>query len=258
MKTIRGLQVLSLSLCCVSVVAAQQGEQAKESSESIWIAYIGEHPISHRWNLHLEGQVFWSLAPNTTELVFARPGLRRTFSHGLSALMTYAYFAKDPAITNASQTLGEHRLSEDLQWTHPLLDVGAKRMTLTHRWRAEQRYEALDGRSHSSDAWRYAERARYRLTGNIPLPGHRTGPGPDYVSAYDEVFVNFGPHRSKQALDQNIVAGAVGWNVTSTLQIEAGYLLEYNPSPVGLLGTYNHVAQINLVSTVPLSRRPSR
>jgi len=250
MNKFRAVQVLSLWLCFGSAAAAQEGDQPKDSSNSIWLAYIGEHPVSQYWNLHLEGQIFWNGAAETRELVFARPGLRRELTHGLSALIAYGYFAKEPAITGAPQTLGEHRLSEDIQWK-----LGVRRVTLVQRVRAEQRFEGQETHSDHGTAWQYAERVRYRITANVPLPVNTSGPQPDYVSTYNEVFVNFGPHRGSQAFDQNLVAGAVGWNVTRTLQFEAGYLLQYNPSAVGVVGTRNHVAQLNLTSTAPFSRR---
>jgi Protein of unknown function (DUF2490) len=247
--------VALLSLSCGRVAYAQQKNPAIESSKSVWLAYVGEHPISQRWDLHLETQVFWYGAAERTELIFLRPGLRREFSHGISVLTTYAYFLKYPAITNASTTLSEHRISEDFQWKHPLLSEGTKRLTLTHRLRAEQRFQARDNRNGHNERWQYAERFRYRLTANIPLPGNTSGVRPDYVSLYNEVFVNFGPHSEKHALDQNIAAGAVGWNLTPTLQFEVGYLLEYVPSPAGVVGVYNHVVQINLFSDFPFSKR---
>ena len=92
------------------------------------------------------------------------------------------------------------------------------------------------------------------IRGNVPLPGNTAGPRPGYLSLYNEVFVNFGPH-SRRTLDQNIVAGAIGWNLRPKLQFEIGYLLEYFPETTGILGRYHHVVQINLISTLPFSRK---
>lgn len=244
-----------LSLCCGPAASAQQKNQAIDSSKSFWLAYVGEHPISQRWDLHLEAQVFWYGPAEKTELIFLRPGFRREFSHGISVQITYAYFLKYPAITNASTTLSEHRISEDFQWKHPLLGEGTKRLMLTHRLRAEQRFQARDNGNDHNEGWQYAERFRYRLTATIPLPGNTTVVRADYVSLYNEVFVNFGPHSAKHGLDQNIAAGAVGWNVTPKLQFEIGYLLEYIPSPAAVVGRYNHVVQMNLFSTFPFFKR---
>jgi len=46
--------------------------------------------------------------------------------------------------------------------------------------------------------------------------------------------------------------------LTSHLQFEIGYLLEYFPSCVGSVGNYNHVVQINLNSTFPFLRKTRR
>src|SRR5215470_2267061 len=225
-----GVSLLALlSLACSFKVAAQQGHQIKDSSNSIWLAYIGEHPISQRWNLHLEGQLFSYGPAEKRELFFLRPGLRREFSHGMSALVTYAYFVKYPAVTNDSRALPEHRISGDIHWRHRLPGEGIKRLTLAHRLRVARRFEAQEDERDRSNTWYYAERFRYRLTANVPLPGNTAGPRPGYLSLYNEVFVNFGPH-SRRVLDQNIAAGAIGWNLSPRLQFEIGYLLEYFPS----------------------------
>src|SRR5215468_6076344 len=240
-----GLSVLALlSLACSFKAAAQQENQTQDSSSSIWLAYIGEHPISQGWNLHLEGQFFSYGLADKQELFFLRPGLRREFSHGISALVTYAYFVKYPAITDASRALPEHRISGDIQWGHPLLGEGVERLTLTHRLRVERRFQAREDQRDHSNTWYYAERFRYRLTANVPLPGNTAVLRPDYMSLYNEVFVNFGPH-SRRTMDQNIAAAAIGWNLRPKLQFEIGYLLEYFPETTGILGRYHHVVQIN-------------
>src|SRR4029077_9242222 len=163
---------------------------------------------------------FFSYGTQTPELFFLRPGFRREFSHGISGLITYAYFLKYSAITNTSRALPEHRISEDLQWRLPFVGEGVKRVTLTHRLRLEQRFEGQENNSDHNDLWNYAERFRYRLAANVSLPGNTDGLRPDYVSIYNEVFVNFGPHSAKQRLDQNISSGVLGWTLTSHLQFE--------------------------------------
>ena len=252
-----GTLLILFSLSCLRAATAQQTHQEKDSAGSIWLAYVGEHSISQKWNLHLEGQ-FFSYGTQTPELLFLRPGFRREFSHGISGLITYAYFLKYPAITNTSRPLPEHRISEDIQWRHPFFREGVKRATLAHRLRMEQRFEGQENSSDHNNLWNYAERLRYRITANLPLPGNTDGPRPDYVSFYNEVFINFGRRRGKQALDQNIVSGVIGWNLTSHLQFDIGYLLEYFPSGVGSVGNYNHVVQMNLNSTFPFSRKKRR
>ena len=253
-----GTLLILFSLGSGRVATAQQTHQENDSagSGSIWLAYAGEHPISQKWNLHLEGQ-FFSYGAQRPELFFLRPGFRREFSHGISGLITCSYFLKYPAITNTLRALPEYRISEDIQWRHPLFGEGIKRATLAHRLRMEQRFEGQENQS-GDNVWNYAERFRYRLTANVPLPGNTEGHGPDYVSIYNEVFVNFGPHSAKHRFDQNIASGVIGWNLTSHLQFEIGYLLEYFSSSVGSVGNYNHVVQINLNSTFPFSRKKRR
>jgi hypothetical protein len=116
-----GTLLILFSLACSRIAIAQQTHRENDSAGSIWLAYVGEHPISKQWNLHLEGQ-FFSYGTQTPELFFLRPGFRRESCHGISGLITYAYFLKYPAITNTSHALPEHRISEDLHGGIPSLE----------------------------------------------------------------------------------------------------------------------------------------
>jgi Protein of unknown function (DUF2490) len=68
------------------------------------------------------------------------------------------------------------------------------------------------------------------------------------------VFVNFGPHGSSHALNQNRTYGALGWDLDPNFQLEVGYLFQYNPVPNGVVGVGNHALQVTLNSTAPFRR----
>ena len=241
-------------------LAAQEPKPTGGAEKSTWYLYFGDHPISPSWAVHLEGQYRRQGIGQRWEQLLLRPGVKYTFGHGLSGMVAYTYFRNypfeggslgDPTTTGPQP---EHRLLEEFQVKHKLGGGGEKAIELAHRFRAEQRWQGTSTIGIGTTDWEFGERARYRLTDDIPFRWSTEGARPDYVSVYNEIFVNFGPHGGDNALDQNRTYGAVGWNLDKNFQIELGYLHNYMPTPSGVVGEHNHALQITINSTAPFRR----
>lgn|SRR6187402_10156 len=251
---------VALLLLLPEIAASQTPEPVGGAERSTWLMYFGEHPFTPNWSLHLEGQFRREGLGERWEQLLLRPGVSRKLGHGMSAMLAYTYLRGYPfeggslgdATTTGPQP--EHRVVEEFKVKHPLLGEGEKAVTLTHRFRAEQRFDGTSTAGVGTTAWEFAERARYRLTADVPFRWPTQGARPDYASLYNEVFVNFGPHGGDQALDQNRTYGAVGWNLGDDLQVEIGYMHQYLPVPNGIVGEHNHALQITVNSTAPLRR----
>ncbi len=226
--------------------------------------YFGDHPLSSAWSLHLEGQFRREDLGQRWEQLLLRPGVTYTFGHGFSSLVAYTYLRDYPYESGSLDTSNptstgpqpEHRMLEELKYKHTLFRVATeeKRVTISHRFRAEQRFEGTSTLGVGTTSWDFAERARYRLTADIPFRWSTAGARPDYTSLYNEVFVNFGPHGTSHALNQNRTYGALGWDLDKNFQVELGYLYQYTPQPNGVVDVNNHALQLTINSTVPLRR----
>ncbi len=148
----------------------------------------------------------------------------------------------------------EHRILEELKVKHKLTGLTGKPIKFSHRFRLEQRFEGTSTEGIGTTSWDFAERARYRLAIEIPFPWPEDGYRPDYVSLYNEVFANFGPHGGSHTLDQNRTYCAVGWNLNKNLQLEIGYQYQYMPTPNGVIGERNHALQLTINSIAPFRR----
>lgn len=256
----RPRRALGTLLCfaCPFVAQAQQSEPISGARRSAWYMYFGDHPLTENWSVHLEGQFRREDLGQRWEQLLLRPGVSRSFGHGISSLVAYTYLRDYPYEGGSldSTTTGpqpEHRLLEEFKVKHTLISGPSKATstTLTHRLRAEQRFEGTATLGVGVTDWQYAERARYRLTANIPFRWASDDPRPDYTSVYNEVFVNFGPHGGSHALNQDRTYGALGWNLGPSFQLEVGYLFQYMPTPNGVVGTQNHALQVTLNSIAP-------
>lgn len=243
---------------------AQEAKPQGGAERSAWYMYFGDHPLTPSWGIHLEAQYRREDLGQRWEQLLVRPGVTYSFGHGLSTLVAYTYLrdypfesgsldATDPTTTGPQP---EHRILEELKYKHTLIRARSeeKTVTLSHRIRAEQRFEGTSTEGPADTRWDFAERARYRLTADIPFRWSTAGARPDYASVYNEIFVSFGPHGGTRALDQDRTYGALGWDLTKNLQVEVGYLFQYMPTPNGVVGEQNHVLQLTINSTAPFRR----
>jgi len=243
---------------------AQQQRPQGGAQRSAWYMYFGDHPLTPTWGLHLEGQFRREDLGQRPEQLLLRPGVTCDLHHGLSILVAYTYLRGYPyesGSLGSPSTTGpqpEHRILEELKFKHKLisshLDPEQTSVTLTHRLRAEQRFVGSSTQHVGVTSWNFAERARYRLTADIPFRWSTAGPRPEYASIYNEIFVNFGPHGGNRALAFDRTYGALGWKLNRYLKLEAGYLFQYTPRPNGIVGVGNHALQISLYSTAPFRR----
>jgi hypothetical protein len=254
---LNSLALLILGCIIVPPLLAQEIQPQGGAERSTWFMYFGDHPVSRRWALHLEGQYRREGIGQRWEEFVARPGVDRDFGHGFSSMLAYAYFRhyqyEDASFSNSelSGVQPEHRISEDISFQHKISGGGKEAATFTHRFRAEQRFEGESIQGVGTVSWRFAERAQYRLTMDIPLRWEPRRSRPNYVSVYNEVFARFGPHAAGRTLDQNRTYGAVGWNLSKTEQFEIGYLFQYLPVPNETYREQSHALQLTVNSSAP-------
>jgi hypothetical protein len=189
-----------------------------------------------------------------------RSGLTVEHGHGLSSLFAYTYLVSYPfeggtlSPASASGKQPEHRVFEQLQFEHPLIRLGEKHVTLTHRFRVEQRFLGTATEGVGVTKWNFTERARYRLTVKIPFKTASSWIVPNYISMFNEVYTSFGPHRGESPFYANVDYGAFGWNLGSRFAVELGYQHRYAPIANGVIGQNDNELQVMLLSTAPIRR----
>jgi Protein of unknown function (DUF2490) len=213
-----------------------------------WYMYFGDHPVSERFGIHLEGQWRRSDVITAWQQLLLRPAINYKVNDRLSFSAGYAYVRSYPYGGIPGGAAREHRMHQQASVRHALRFV-----TLEHRFRLEQRFEAAIG-SPNGSGWDYSNRARYRLQGRVPLGPNKLENARFYLALYDEVFANWGAH-ANQTLDQNRAYGALGINTGGESRLEIGYLHQYLPRSSGAT-RHNHTLQLSLSSDLPFRRKP--
>jgi hypothetical protein len=210
-----------------------------------WFGYFGDHPVSKRWELHLEGQWRRHDLGLKWQQLFVRPGVNFELNKKVSLTAGYAFadtfqYGDYPT----SYRFPEHRVFEQV-----LLKQTVGKLDLQHRYRLEQRFLGTrsDPSIDSIDSSRYENRFRYLARVNIPL----TVDERYYIGTSNEFFVNFGKNVAENIFDQNRAYVAVGLPVAKATRIELGYLLQIVQQRSGLVFEYNHTLQVNLLSNFP-------
>ncbi|OIN60495.1 hypothetical protein BLX24_04015 [Arsenicibacter rosenii] len=115
----------------------------------------------------------------------------------------------------------EHRMYQDID-----LEQTTGRLQLTHRFRLEQRWMSTwpDTGGDQSPGWQYQNRARYRIRGALPLGQPTMDEANWYLTAYDELFIGFGPNVQLDIFDQNRIFLGLGYRFSPSFRLEAGFL----------------------------------
>lgn len=215
-----------------------------------WVMYFGEHPLGRsRWALWAEAQVRRAELGATWQQLLLRPGLGYTITPQARVTGGYAYidtheYGEQPVAAR----FPEHRLWEQLTVTH-----ATGRLAWQHRYRVEQRWVGImDAATDARTGWRYTNRLRYLARASLPLRGPTIAVGTPYVSVYDELFVSAGRNVRNNVFDQNRAYAAVGWRLSPTLRLEAGYLHQLVLKPSGTQMEHNHTLQVGFFSAAAI------
>ncbi|TJY38163.1 DUF2490 domain-containing protein [Pontimicrobium aquaticum] len=185
--------------------------QSQDSNFGNWLIYIGNKKLNNKWNIHNEVQYRNYNAIGDLEQLLLRTGLGYTFNDNKNnMLLGYGYILSENYVGNTDDkiSVNEHRIFQ--QFTSKQ-SVGS--VKLNHRYRFEQRFV--------EDAFKM--RFRYFLGLNIPLGKKEKDVNKYYISAYNEIFLN----TKSSIFDRNRVYAGLGYNISNTLRLEAGYMNQF-------------------------------
>jgi len=228
-------------------VSAQ--ERIVTDNEHAWFSYFGDHPISKRWELHLEGQWRRHDVGLKWQQLLIRPGVN--FALNQNVILTTGYGFVDTFEYGdypVPYRFPEHRLFEQL-----LLKQNLGKLDIQHRYRLEQRFLGVrsDPAVDQIDSSRYENRFRYMMRFNIPLTADKKF----YIGTFDEFFINFGRNVAANIFDQNRAYIALGFPIAQGTRVEVGYLFQILQQRNGRIFEFNHTFQVNLFSNVPFFRK---
>jgi hypothetical protein len=235
----------------VVVIPFTGAQTIQDTNAHAWFMYFGDHPVSDRWGIHLEGQIRRSNMVLTWQQLLLRSAVNYQLHPNILLTAGYAYVRSWPyGDYPAKAAFPEHRFYEQVVIKHKISPLA-----IQHRLRLEQRLVGtVPAPEAEVEGWQTRHRFRYMLRGDIPLRMKANGQQRFGVALYDEVFWQFGANRGPRPFDQNRAYGALTYKLTSSNRLEFGYLYQYIPQRNGLIVEHNHTLQFAWFSTVPLKR----
>jgi hypothetical protein len=233
--------------------AAAQTSPAELTRHSLWLVYAGDHPISSRVGIIFDSQLRLTQDGDRERQVLIRPGVSYAVREHVKLSAGYALMAtRDDANDPLTPRKPEHRAWMSVQLAHDLGPV-----SFAHRYRFEHRslpgIRVDDSGAPVGETRVSAERLRYSLRASVPLTTLAASHSV-YFAASDEVFASFGGYAGDIAFDQNRATMAIGFRVSQTLRVEAGYMLQSSADDDGQFRERNHTLQLSATSTAAFRR----
>ena len=219
--------------------------QTSTVNQHFWLAYFGDHPVSERWQIHVDAQWRRHDLGLTWQQLLVRPAINYKLSDHVLVTGGYAFidsfrYGEFPRAYRAP----EHRIFEQL-----ILNHGAGAAAIQHRFRVEQRLlgQRRDPNVNDINSWRHQNRFRYFARAAIPL-----GSSKYYLALYNEVFVNFANRGTRTIFDQNRAYAGIGFPVARATRLEFAYMMQTIQQPSGTVFEHNNTLQISIFSNLPL------
>jgi hypothetical protein len=239
-----------------------QNEKKVDNESLAWGCYFGTFRFTDRWSLWNELQLRRADFLGQWQQVLPRVGLNYhlnpnvIFTLGYAYLWTYPY-GKQPLPLD--QPRYEHR-----PWQQVTLLHNSGKVSFAHRFRLEQRFlqnwtfvDSATGLRSIRPGYEWQNRMRYRFLLTIPFPTPDGGRQKWFATAYDEIFINFGPNIGYNLFDQNRLGGTLGYWLNKNVNLQLGYMNQYIQKANGRDVENNHALTLFVVFNLDL-REPAQ
>jgi Protein of unknown function (DUF2490) len=253
---LRKILFLIISFLLQAKVFSQTAPMKSYANNSnVWVSYSGDYKLSEKWGFHLDGS--WRkneffLKPQQSII---RTGINYYFNAQVFASAGYCYVENAPyGGFPAKASFSENRIWEQIQIKSQL-----QHFEWVSRFRLEQRFSKTpilnSDNVYAAGPAVYTNRFRLQNRFSIPLKGKTIVDKSYYLSAFNEVMVNFGKNVAANILDQNRVYFAIGNKIPKLGRLEIAYLLQSVYKPDGYKIERNHTLQIGLSSSLDLYKK---
>lgn len=227
--------------------------QARVTRENLnaWFTVSGDVRLSRRWYLDYDPSLRLSGPADEMQQLLLRFGMRFQPAPAVRLTSGYAFVDTWPyGKLPSAFRFPEHRMWEQIQ-----LSQAVGRVAVSHRYRLEQRWlgrVALEDEEARVQNWVRTNRFRYRILGTLPLRGKSLDDGEFYLTASDEVFLNWGANVQYNVFDQNRLVLAIGRSFTEKLRVEVGYLDQLIAKANGRQLERNHTIVLSVFPSLSL------
>ncbi len=228
--------------------AQGQGPSAKTvgRESQAWLGYANQTWLTPKWGTWLDVGLRWTGPLDAWNTYLVRPGINYRLSKGVTATVGYALFGQRVPNPDRVPVRLEHRPWQQVTWVQ-----NAGPVQVTQRYRTEQRFIHRTDGGELAKGYRFNHRLRYQLSGAVSL---RDSTRKALVlTVGDEILVNAGRQVLYNYFDQNRVFAALGYQLTKTLNVQAGYMYTFSQLAAGNQFLHGHVWRLSLLHNVKIN-----
>jgi hypothetical protein len=230
-------------------VLAVNGQSVKEvtSREQLWAAYFNQTRLTKNVGLWLD--VHWRQTGDFVDRPFQlliRPALTTYIKDNVRVNTGYAFINHYPA-EGFETARPEHRIWEQIWWNQKYTSF-----SLLQWLRLEQRFLRNIANDELQDGYQKANRIRYNFMFTVPLKGKDVVKGTPTAVLSNELFLNLGKNVVYNTFDQNRFFIGGGYQLTSSLNAQLGYLNVYQQEASGNRYMVSHAIRFYLIQSLDL------
>jgi len=213
--------------------------QNPEQKLGNWIGATSSMRFSKKWSLFLQGELrTWEIASNLNEVLW-RAATHYDVSKNFNTAIGYVRVDTWPYENEPYRKFYENRFFQEF-----LIKSKLGNLKVKNRFRIEQRWITTE--EYGTE---YSNRVRYMLAFTIPINGNKIEKGTNYISVFNEVFVDldkfdywFDREAGEAGLNQNRLYIGFGHQLTNLSNFSIGYLWQHRPDANfhRLLFSYSH------------------
>jgi hypothetical protein len=210
-----------------SAIAQAVGKEVHHR-EQVWLGYFNQTRLTDKFGFWID--VHYRQTDHFIDRPFQfifRPAVTYFIKDNLRFNVGYAFVNHFPA-KGLDTSRPEHRAWQQIWWNQKYTGL------TTLQWlRLEERFNRKIANDELLDGYNFNYRLRYNLSFFIPLTRKELAPKTPFIAVMDELFVNFGGKIVYNTFDQNRFFAGIGYQFTSHLNAQLGYMNVYQQEASG-------------------------
>ncbi|ACT92100.1 DUF2490 domain-containing protein [Dyadobacter fermentans] len=219
-----------------SIPATAQKQVNKHSG--VWLGYFNQTRLTDKWGIWLDLHARRTDFLDRWATQIIRPGITYYANDHLRFTLGYAYARSHPA-AGLNTVRPENRLWQQVLWT------SRQKRLQTQQWiRVEERFNRKIANDQLQYGYNFNFRFRYLLNLMVPLNRDFIEPNTLFFAFNDEIHINAGKEITYNVFDQNRLFFGLGYQFTKGLNVQVGYMNQFQQLPAGNRFNSNNVLRI--------------
>jgi hypothetical protein len=202
-------------LLLVPFFSFAQPQRKTSYNDQVWFGDFSKLKLNDRWSIYFDFGLRRTEWLNKWSQTLVRPGITGQLNKNVSITAGVAWFNHYTQVVIRPEYRG---------WQQLLFTESYGRLKLSHRLRAEQRFNQVIIANELADDYSYNSRYRYQLSLQLALNKPSLQDGTLYLTASDEVMMNSGKEITYNYFDQNRLAVGIGYKLNKILNVSLSYM----------------------------------